>query len=85
MQARANYGSTNALLNFTVANGKISLGGAHGTITLNFAPTDTSLLRFPNLNDSEYDCYYDVEIISPTSAVYKPASGTFTILREITR
>ena len=82
MMVRATYGGS-VLLSLTTENGKLSLGG--GIVTISLYPSDTASIRFPSRDDETYECVYDIELVTPSSQVYKPAKGTFTLNREITR
>lgn len=85
-QVRSSYGSTNVLINGTLMNGKVAITDAlNGIITLTLAPADTSGIRFPEKDDERVVLVYDLEIQSPSGKVYKPARGTFTLKREVTR
>jgi len=83
LQVRASYGATSTLINCTVANSKLVI--ASNTITLVLVPADTSSIRFADKDDETLDCVYDLEIIAPSGSVYKPARGSFTLTREVTR
>jgi hypothetical protein len=85
LQVRRNYGDTTVLINATLQNSKLSVNAAAGKVTFTLAPSDTSGIRFDLKDDDTLECVYDLEIISPTGNVYKPAKGTFTIRREVTR
>lgn len=84
LQVRKTFGSTAPVISCTLANSKLSIT-APNIINLNLLPSDTTSIRFNAVDDDTLDCVYDLEIVSPTSAVYKPARGTFTITREVTR
>ena len=84
LQVRKTFGATSSLISCTLANGKLSIT-APNIINLNLLPSDTSGIRFNAVDDDTLDCVYDLEIVSPASAVYKPARGTFTLNREVTR
>ncbi|TDK63561.1 hypothetical protein [Sapientia aquatica] len=85
LQVRRTYGDTTWLINCTVANGKLVINAAAGTITWHIIPSDTMSIRFNNKDDDTLDCVYDLEITDPTGNIYKPAGGTLTINREVTR
>lgn len=85
LQVRKTYGG-NAVISATLANTKLEiLSAAGGTMKLVLQPSDTSGITFANRDDDSLECVYDLEIISPASKVYKPARGTFTLNREVTR
>jgi hypothetical protein len=83
LQVRRSYGDTGILINCTLANSKLSISG--NAVTLTLLPADTSSIRFNAPNDDTLDCVYDLEIIGLTGKVYKPARGSFSINREVTR
>lgn len=86
MQVRKSYGSTSTEINATLANGKVALeNAAGGHLKVVLLPSDTSSIRFNGVNDESLECVYDLEIISPVGQVWKPARGTFTLNREVTR
>jgi hypothetical protein len=85
LQVRRTYGDTTWLINCTVANGKLTINATAGTITWHIIPSDTMSIRFNNKDDDTLDCVYDLEITAPTGDIYKPAGGTLTINREVTR
>lgn len=83
LQVRATYGATSVLIDATTVNGKLIIN--NNSIVFNLLPSDTSGIKFEAKDDDSLICLFDLEIISPTGSVYKPAKGTFTIMREITR
>lgn len=86
LQVRRTYGDTSTLINATLANSKLVLTNAVGGIlTLTLAPSDTSSIRFNGVGDETLECVYDLEIQSSLGQVAKPARGTFTLNREVTR
>lgn len=84
LQVRRTYGATTPFINCTLANGKVAITSLN-VITLVLAPSDTSGERFDSKDDDTLDCVYDLEIIGPLGKVYKPARGTLTLNREVTR
>ena len=76
MQMRRTYDDT-SLIDLTTNNGRISLGGVAGTVTLSIAAGDTAAL--PSVEG-----VYDLELVSG-DIVDKLLAGTFTIAREVTR
>ena len=86
LQVRKAYGASSTEINCTLANSKLVLtNAAGGVLTLELSPSDTSSIRFASANDDTLECVYDLELVSPSGRVYKPARGTFTIKREVTR
>lgn len=64
-------------LTLTTENGRISLGGAAGTINLSIAATDTATLE-----DGIY--VYDLEMVTGVT-VTRLVMGTFLVRPEVTR
>lgn len=87
LQIRRSYGATGtAPISATLANNKIVLTDpANGVLELRLSPADTSGIAFASKEDESFEMVYDLEIQSPSSKVYKPARGTFTLAREVTR
>jgi hypothetical protein len=77
MQIRPEIESTDVLLELTTQNGRITLGGAAGTIALNLTPQDTATI--------DRDGFYDIEIISSGGAVHRVVRGRFVVNLEVTR
>jgi len=76
MQLRRQALSQSALISLTTENGRISLGGINGVITLNI-----------NANDTEYltgSGVYDLELVNG-STVNRLLEGSFKICDEVTR
>lgn len=78
MQLRSNIESSATVIELTTENGRISLGGVNGTITLTISATDTA-----NLDDT--NGVYDLEIVSSGGIVTRLLKGTFIIDGEVTR
>ena len=86
LQVRKNYGSTVTEINGTLMNGKlVFVNASAGILELNLLPTDTSAIKFLDKDDESLEMVYDLEVASPAGKVYKPARGTFTLNREVTR
>jgi len=64
--------------NLTTENGKISLGGVNGEVTLSFSAAETAAL-VPG------DYFYDLEMVSAGGAVSRIIEGVFSVNREITK
>lgn len=77
MQLRRNHDDDTPLIELTVANGRIALGGVDGTVTLTISSGDTAALP-------AVEGVYDLELVSG-STVDKLIAGTFTIAPEVTR
>ena len=86
LQVRRTYGATSTVINCTLANGKLEkTNDIGGVLTLKLAPADTSTIRFNDVEDDTLECVYDLELQDADGKVYKPAKGTFTFYREVTR
>lgn len=68
------------LIALTTTNGRITLGGALGTVTLSISAADTAAL-------SAGTYYYDLEMVSGDSPVVvtRLIQGTFVVDPEVTR
>jgi hypothetical protein len=62
MQLRASYASATSALSLTTENGRIALGGAAGTITLNVAATAMETLEAKTY-------VYDLELINGATVI----------------
>lgn len=78
MQARPSYTSSTVAVELTTANGRITLGGALGTITLSLSATETAALT-----PGRY--VYDLELVSGGGLVTPLAEGILTVSPEVTR
>lgn len=78
MQIRTDYTASAPTLSLTTENGRITLGGALGTIALSIAATDTA-----SLAARKY--VYDLELISSSLNVTRLIQGTVTVVPEVTR
>lgn len=86
LQVRRSYGATKVLINCTLANGKLVIvNAALGMLAWVIAPNDTSPLLFDAKEDESMETVYDLELQSASAKVYKPAKGTLTLNREVTR
>ena len=77
MQVRRTIESTTPLITLTTENGRISLNGANGLITLSISAADTAALESSGV--------YDLEIITSGGLVSRVIQGTFTLSLEVTR
>lgn len=75
MTVRPFLGSTTTTLLATTANGKITLGGALGTITLNLSATDTTLKAEPYV--------YDL-VLNSGSIITRVLEGQFIVTAGVT-
>lgn len=78
MQIRKNITSSDIILALTTENGRITLGGANGAITLNISAADTAAL-------ATYCGVYDLELVSSSGVVTRLLEGQVSISREVTR
>jgi hypothetical protein len=77
-QFRSDVTSDVILCDLTTANGRITLGGAAGTIILSLTSTVTAAFNWTN-------GVYDLEIIYPDGVVKRLLQGTVTVSPEVTR
>ena len=77
MQIRPEIESSDVLVELTTENGRITLGGAAGTVELNLTPQVTATI--------DRDGFYDLEIISNGGAVHRVLRGRFVVNLEVTR
>ena len=78
MQVRSTLESATTVVELTTANGRISLGGSAGTITLTISATDTEALTSGR-------GVYDLELVSGSGIVTRLLQGVATISRNVTR
>jgi hypothetical protein len=78
MQARTSHISGTAVLTLTTENGKITLGGAAGTITLNLTATETAAI-------TQHSLAYDLELVSAGGVVTRLVEGQIVLTPEVTR
>jgi hypothetical protein len=77
MHVRRDVDSASTLVELTTQNGRISLGGAAGTITLALTATTTAGIARSGV--------YDIEIVSAGGQVSRVLRGDFVVDREVTR
>jgi hypothetical protein len=77
MQVRTATDATTSLIELSTTNGRITLGGALGTITLNVAAADM------NFAGGVYQ--YDLELTSGAGVVTRLIMGSFTMRAEVTK
>lgn len=79
MQVRREVESTGTpLIELTTTNGRLSISGALGIITMSLTPTETAALTRSG--------YYDLEIVqTSTGKVFKVLRGEFRLEKEVTR
>jgi hypothetical protein len=78
MQIRKSVTSTDALISLTTENGRISLGGAAGTVTLEIDADDTA-------DFTTFCGVYDLELEASDGTVTRLLEGQIEISREVTR
>ncbi len=78
MQIRPSKDSTVILVEATTANGKLSIAGAQGKISLVLMPSDTNLVGFDV-------GVYDLEIESAGGVVTRLLEGTVEVSKQVTR
>lgn len=77
MQVRRTIESTTVLISLTTENGRISIDGSGGIITLLITAADTAALTSSGV--------YDLEIIDSSGNVSRVIQGSFTLSQEVTR
>lgn len=78
MQVRESVASTAVALELTTSNGRMTLGGAAGTIALAITAADTTTLT-PGFY------VFDVELVSGGGVVTRLLEGRVTVSAEVTR
>ena len=78
MQIRSTVSAPSTVLAITTANGRMTLGGAAGTIAIAVTATDTAALT-----PGQY--VYDLEMVSAGGEVTRLLEGRATISAEVTR
>lgn len=77
MQIRREVDSTTAAIDLTTENGRITLGGVLGTVTLDLTAAETASLTRGGV--------YDIELISSAGVVERLLQGRVTLDPEVTR
>jgi hypothetical protein len=78
MQARTSAASSTTVLDMTTGNGKITLGGTAGTITLSLSASETAAITQSTLA-------YDLELVSVGGVVTRLVEGQIVLTPEVTR
>lgn len=78
MQVRKRVEASTVLLDLTIANGGITLGGVAGTIRVQATAAATAAI-------TESDGVYDLELIAGSGAVTRLLEGSFYLPAEVTR
>ena len=78
MEVRRTLDASSTIVSLTTANGRITINGALGTITLTLSAVETAALSQSGV--------YDLEIVkAATSAVHKVVRGEFKLEKEVSR
>jgi hypothetical protein len=78
MEVRRTLDTSTTIVSLTTANGRITINGALGTITLALTAVETAALTQSGV--------YDLEIVkTATSAVHKVVRGEFKLEKEVSR
>jgi len=78
MQIRPVASSPVLILELTNTNGRLAMGGAFGTVTIQLTALETSVLSFDS-------AVYDLEITAPDTTVTRILSGTVLLSPNITK
>jgi len=78
MHIRDEITSVTTILELTTGNGRITIDGPNGGVNLLIDDTDTAALDFTS-------GVYDLEMISPTTAVTRLLEGRVSLDKEVTR
>tara|TARA_B100000029_G_scaffold129488_1_gene122975 strand:+ start:5279 stop:5626 length:348 start_codon:yes stop_codon:yes gene_type:complete len=76
MQVRKDLEASTALIELTTENGRITIDGALGTVTLSISAADTAALTQGGV--------YDLEIVDATGAVERLLQGNFNLNLNVT-
>ena len=78
MEVRRTLDASTTIVSLTTANGRISINGALGTITLTLTASETAALTQSGV--------YDLEIVkTSTGEVHKVVRGEFKLEKEVSR
>jgi|SRR6266850_1649274 len=77
MDIRQAIADATPLISLTTTNGRITLGGVNGTVTLFIAAVDTALLTFTS-------AVYDLDLVSATGVVTRLLSGNVLLSKGVT-
>ncbi len=78
MQVRKTISATAVIIELTTENGRITLGGDNGTITLEITAEDTAALE-------QFAGVYDLELEASNGFVTRLLEGQVTVSKEVTR
>lgn len=79
LTVRSEYNSPTVTADFTVANGRVVVGGADGKFTFNMLAADSAALPAP------FAGVYEVEVTDTQNRVYRAVAGNVTIVPEVVR
>lgn len=77
MQVRRTVDASAVIISLTTANGRMSLGGATGVVTLTLTATETAAITESGV--------YDLELVSAGGTVTRLLKGSFRLDKEVTR
>lgn len=77
MHLRRDIKAATPVVSLTTENGKISISGSTGTITLTLEASETGAIQ--------HDCVYDLEIVTPAGKPYRVIQGNIRLNPEVTR
>ncbi len=78
MEVRRTLDASSTIVSLTTANGRITINGSTGVITLTLTAVETAALTQSGV--------YDLEIVNTsTSAVHKVVRGEFKLEKEVTK
>jgi hypothetical protein len=78
MDLRKNQDDANEVITLTVANSRIAMGGAAGTITIEISAADTTNLQVG-------DGVYDIDLTDASGKVDRVLDGTYSIRGNVSR
>ena len=76
MQVRTSLEASSALIEFTTSNGKMSINGELGTITLSLSAAETASLTQSGV--------YDLELVDGSGEVDRLIEGNFNLEQNVT-
>jgi hypothetical protein len=82
MQIRKRVTDASAVIELTTTNGRITLGGAAGTILLTIAAADTAALP---ATPTDKRWFYDLELVPAGGQVVRLLQGRVLVSPEVTR
>lgn len=77
MHLRRDIKAAAPVIALTTENGRISINGAAGVITLTLSAADTATIQ--------HDCVYDLEIVTSDNKPYRVIQGNIRLNPEVTR